>query len=89
MEIEFDHAKDATNRQTHGVSLSLAASFEWEVAQIEPDERHDYSETRLVAVGPIGDRIHVLVFTVRGDKLRVISLRKANRREVTKYVDQA
>jgi hypothetical protein len=81
MEIEFDPAKDAANRERHGLSLNLAASFDWEAAQVEPDERNDYDETRLVAIGPIGDRIHVMVFTVRGDKLHVISLRKANRRE--------
>lgn len=89
MEIEFDPAKDAANQQKHGVSLSLAESFEWDAAQVQVDDRFDYPETRMIAFGPIGDRIHVIVYTLRGETLRVISLRKANRREVLKYVDQA
>ena len=43
----------------------------------------------LAMIGPIGDDIYVLVYTMRGETLRAISLRKANRREVLKYVDQA
>jgi uncharacterized protein len=89
MRTEFDPTKDATNKEKHGVSLSLVESFEMDVAQVSVDDRFDYKETRLVAIGPIGDDIYVLVYTMRGDTLRAISLRKANRREVLKYVDQA
>lgn len=89
MPIEFDPSKDQTNRAKHGVSLALAESFEMEVAQITPDTRENYGEHRYIATGPIGDRIYVLVFTMRGANLRAISLRKANRREVKIYVDQA
>jgi hypothetical protein len=49
------------------------------------DTRRDYGETRYIALGHIGDRVHSLVFTPRGDALHVISLRKANRREVRRY----
>ena len=44
-----------------------------------------YSETRYRAVGYIGDRLHHIVFTIRKDNIRLISLRKANTREVKKY----
>ncbi|CAG9184042.1 BrnT family toxin [Cupriavidus pampae] len=89
MPIEFDPTKDQINRAKHGVSLALAESFEMEVAQIVTDTRENYGETRYIATGPIGDRLYVLVFTMRGANLRAISLRKANRREVNIYVDQA
>ncbi|WP_217488942.1 BrnT family toxin [Cupriavidus gilardii] len=46
------------------------------------DERRQYGETRYIAYGPIGTRLQCLVFTIRGDTLRAISLRKANFREV-------
>ncbi|WP_338130968.1 BrnT family toxin [Cupriavidus gilardii] len=49
------------------------------------DERRQYGETRYIAYGPIGTRLHCLVFTIRGDTLRAISLRKANFREVRDY----
>ncbi|MCG5260166.1 BrnT family toxin [Cupriavidus gilardii] len=44
-----------------------------------------YGETRYIAYAPIGTRLHCLVFTLRGDTLRAISLRKANFREVRDY----
>lgn len=49
------------------------------------DDRADYGETRMFALGFIGDRLHALVFTMRGDACRVISLRRANDREVAHY----
>ena len=49
------------------------------------DRRHDYGEQRFEAVGYIRLRVFVLVFCVREEGLRVISLRKANRREVVRY----
>lgn len=88
MPIEFDPNKDQTNQAKHGVSLALAESFDMEAAQITPDTRFAYTEERMIALGPIGDRIYVLIYTMRGDVMRVISLRKANRREVLSYVEK-
>jgi len=51
------------------------------------DVRNDYQEVRFQAIGFIGDRLHVLVFTPRGKVTRVISLRKANRREERHYAN--
>ncbi len=85
MEIEFDPAKDAINRHKHGLSLADAARFEIEQAAVIPDERRAYGEDRFRAYGLIGARMHMLVFTMRGDVLRAISLRKANSREVKRY----
>jgi uncharacterized DUF497 family protein len=85
MEIEFDAGKDRTNREKHGISLAAAADMDFEVAQVIPDERRDYGEARYWAVGPITGRLHVLAFTMRGQRLRAISLRKANERERRRY----
>ncbi|MFM0276854.1 BrnT family toxin [Paraburkholderia sediminicola] len=89
MPIEFDPVKDQINQGKHGVSLAMAEAFEMDVALVWRDDRFDYSEERFTALGPIGDRIYSLSFTMRGETLRAISLRKANRREVLKYVDEA
>ncbi|RKE38927.1 hypothetical protein B0G76_5290 [Paraburkholderia sp. BL23I1N1] len=89
MQIEFDPLKDQINQGKHGVSLAMAEAFEMGVALVWRDDRFDYSEERFTALGPIGDRIYSLAFTMRGETLRAISLRKANRREVLKYVDEA
>lgn len=88
MEFEFDPAKDVLNRAKHGISLRFAEWFDMESAILKEDTRRQYNERRVIARGMIGDRVHVLVFTMRGNHMRVISLRKANRREVLEYVDE-
>lgn len=50
------------------------------------DTRKRYTEQRFEATALIGDRLHVMVYCLRGDACRIISLRKANAREVKCYV---
>jgi len=78
-------AKRAANRTVHGIDFTTAERFGWDTATVAPDARHNYGEDRFVALGRIDARIHVLVFTLRGGLVRIISLRKANRREVRRY----
>ena len=91
MNVTFDQAKDAANLAKHGVSLTEAAGFEWGTAVVWPDTRQDYGEARMVALGYIGLRIMVLVFVDRPPEQpterRIISLRKANSREVKRYAE--
>lgn len=49
------------------------------------DDRKDYPETRFVALGLLGDRVHVLCFSETSNGIRVISFRKSNPREVKRY----
>ncbi|UDL07397.1 BrnT family toxin [Marinobacter sp. CA1] len=88
MDIDFDSAKDAANREKHGVSLSEAAGLEWDTLVFEPDTRHDYGEERYVGFALRGDRLYCVVFTDRAGVRRIISLRKANSREVKRYADK-
>ena len=85
MQIELDSNKDRINREKHGISLAAAAEMDFETARIIRDERRDYGEARFWAVGPIAGRLHILAFTMRGETLRAISLRKANTRERRRY----
>ena len=75
----------------YGVSLTEAAGFEWGTAVVWPDTRRDYGEARMVALGYIGLRIMALVFVDRPPEQpterRIISLRKANSREVKRYAE--
>ncbi len=80
---EWDENKRCKNLEKHGVDFSAVYDFDWNTASSADDLRHD--EPRFVAFGYIGERLHVIVFTERGDSTRVISLRKANPREVEKY----
>lgn len=85
MEIEFDPSKDESNRAKHGLSLNLALLLDWNTAVTKPDARHDYGEQRMIGYGVIDRRLYCAVFVERGGKIRVISLRKANKREFKRY----
>jgi uncharacterized DUF497 family protein len=85
MEITFDPLKDIINVQKHGVSLDKARELDWSEVMAMPDARKDYGELREIGYAPIGDRLFCVVFTQRGDTMHVISLRKANHREVRDY----
>jgi len=83
--IEFDSVKDARNRAKHGISMARAAElFEQPFLEIE-DLRADYGERRFFAYGFIEDRLFACVYVWRGERRRIISLRKANRREIDAY----
>lgn len=82
MIYEWGTEKAEANIAKHGVSFEEVRGFDWTTAIEAEDTRYDYGETRIQALGLIGDRHHVLVYTRRGDTIRVISLRKANRREL-------
>jgi uncharacterized protein len=85
MEFEWDEAKDARNRAKHGLSLAMAVRLDWASGQVEEDIRADYGEVRIQLLAKLDGRVHLCVYTVRDGKNRVISLRKANRREIMKY----
>lgn len=85
MGISYDPVKNERNIAERGISFELAADFDWASALVVEDRREDYGEPRFQAVGFIGERLHVLVFTPRAGSVHVISLRKANRREVMRY----
>lgn len=89
MKIDFDPKKDNANLVKHGLSLVLAEQMEWSTALVWGDIRTNYGEPRQSALGLIGDRVHFVAFVDRADVRRVISLRKANIREVMHYAEHS
>jgi hypothetical protein len=87
MKIVFDPAKDHTNTEKHGVSLAHAGHFEWDTAVVWPDERRQYGEQRQCAIGYVGVRLFVVAFADLDGSRRIISLRKANKREERTYAE--
>ena len=85
MKCVFDRAKDALNQDKHGVSLALAEVLFSGRHTAVADSRFDYGETRQIAFGFINNRLFVCVYTDRDNERRIISLRKANSREVKRY----
>jgi uncharacterized DUF497 family protein len=86
LKFEWDAAKAEANLGKHGVPFEDVRSFVFDTAVAVRDDRRDYGEIRMIALGFIGDRLHHLVYTRRGEAIRVISLRKANVREIRTYV---
>ncbi len=85
MNITFDPDKAAANLAKHGVGFAAMAEFDWSTARFSLDTRFEYAETRLIAYGMIDDRLHAVVFTSATAGIRIISLRKANQRELRRY----
>jgi uncharacterized protein len=78
---EWDERKRIENLEKHGIDFVTARSFDWTTAAILEDRRRDYGEPRFLAYGLVDGRVHVMVYTRRKDTRRIISFRKANRRE--------
>lgn len=84
--ITFDPAKNAANIRERGLPFSLVKDeFDWAGALIGEDTRADYGERRYEALGFIGRRLHVVVYAPAVGAVRVISFRKANKREMRRY----
>jgi hypothetical protein len=86
VKIEFDPAKSARNAKDRELSLDLAADLD--AAYTIEDQRRSYGETRYLAYAPMQGRLHVVCFCIRGDAFRIISFRKANRREEKSYAEE-
>ena len=89
MRITFDAHKDAANLAKHGVSLAVADELDWDTLECKSDTRRDYGEPRQIGYAVADDRLYCVVFVDRPvdapTERRIISLRKANSREVKQY----
>lgn len=65
MNITYDVKKNTLNSTKHGISLGRALEFDFDTALVKQDERYDYKEKRYQAIGYLGNRLHVLIFTPR------------------------
>ncbi|HZF07158.1 MAG TPA: BrnT family toxin [Thermoanaerobaculia bacterium] len=88
MRLTYDRVKNERNIAERGLSLDLAAEFDWSSALITEDTRQPYPEHRYQALGWIGEHLHMLVFTPRNEAVHVISLRRANQRERSRHAAQ-
>jgi uncharacterized protein len=90
--FEWDDWKGRENERKHGISFDEASSvFDDSLAKIFPDEDHSNGEEREMIVGhSILDRLLVVSFTERvRSRIRIISARRATRREQTDYEEEA
>ena len=88
MKIAFDPAKNAVNIRDRALAFEDASEFDFSAALIVEDVRCVYPERRFQALGYIEQRVHMLVFSRVAGGIRVISFRKANKREVVRYENE-
>ncbi len=88
MKFTFDSAKDAENIAKHGISLKRAEDFDFEAAIHQIDDSQDYGEVRWNALGWLDAILHSYTFTLQGENIRSISLRKASRQERKYYAEE-
>ena len=83
VEFEWDEAKRQETLKKRDIDFTSMVRFEWATALIRSSDRR--GETRWMAIGYIGNRLHHVVYTQRGARRRIISLRRANSRERRRY----
>jgi uncharacterized DUF497 family protein len=86
MEFEFDPAKSASNKAKHGIDFVDAQALWKDLSLLEIPARLD-GEPRMFAIGRIGARHWVAIWTPRGARVRIISVRRARKEEVAIYED--
>ena len=84
MRITFDRAKRETTLRERGIDFRQAKEVFDGPHLTRPDDREDYGELRYVSAGKLNGRIVIIVWTPRGKARRIISMRKANDREIKK-----
>ena len=83
MPYEWDEAKRQSNIAKHGIDFALIEEFDWATVKEERVVRD--GDERIAAFGYIGSRLHMVAYAERGANIRIISLRKANPREMQRY----
>lgn len=85
-DFEWDERKAASNLRRHKLSFLRARRvFDDAFALVEQDIGEDYGEQRFLAIGMIDGLLVTVVYTERGERIRIISARKANSHEQRKY----
>lgn len=85
MDIEFDQEKRDKALSERGLDFARANEFFAGPTATIADTLSDYGEPRFITIGALDGRLAVMVWTPRGESRRIISMRKANEREITRF----
>ena len=85
MAFEWNAAKNAANIAKHGIDFEDAVRIFDGLVLEKADARRDYGEARIIAFGVVDDRELAVVYTMRGERRRIISARRAHSRERKAY----
>jgi uncharacterized protein len=85
MEFEWDNQKNSDNIAKHGIDFEFAKEIFLGNWISKSDKRKDYGESRFIAIGCLDEFVILVVYTLREQKIRLISVRLANKNERTIY----
>jgi len=85
MQFSCDPNKSRTNYFKHGIVLEFAQYLDWTKEVVWQDVRYSYNEVRMCGLVPLEGKVYAVVYVVRAEFTRMISLRKANKREAKHY----
>jgi uncharacterized DUF497 family protein len=85
MQFSCDPNKSRANYFKHGIVLEFAQYLDWAKKMVWQDERQNYNEFRMRGLVPLEGRTYSVVYVLRAESTRMISLRKANKREAKHY----
>ena len=85
MHFSCDPNKSRANYFKHGIVLEFAQYLEWANKMVWLDDRHNYNEVRMSGLVPLEGKIYAVAYVLRAESTRMISLRKANNREMKRY----
>ena len=88
MRFEWDEAKNRINIAKHGLDFADVARFDFDTALLDIDDREDYGEERFILIGMAGQRLLVVAYTMRDERMRLISARGAEPFEQRQYHEQ-
>ena len=83
--FEWDDDKRSRNIEERGVDFRVAARIFMNPVNEAEDERGDYGEVRIRALGHVGDEYYLVVYSWRGTNRRIISAWKVGRNGRKRY----
>ncbi|MDL1872650.1 BrnT family toxin [Deltaproteobacteria bacterium PRO3] len=83
MKFEFDAAKSRSNLQKHGVDFVVAQEI-WQGPYVNFLARAEF-ENRFAIIGPLDGKLFTCIYTIRGDRIRIISCRRSREKEAKLY----
>jgi uncharacterized protein len=85
-DFEWDDVKAVANWRAHGVTFEIAREVFKDIFAVEwADDRQDDTEQRFIILGMVENRLLFVSYTLRGERIRIISARLAERFEKKRY----
>lgn len=88
VEFEWNHNKNQSNIKKHGIDFCDAWRIFEKPMLNKIDNRNDYGEQRYISLGQLDDAVVVVVYTIRNNNKRIISIRRANHEERKIYTEK-